>query len=38
MFAKLRKIHLYAGWLFVLIFVLTGQYMRFVIHPLMEAD
>ena len=38
MFAKLRNIHLYAGWLFVLIFVLTGQYMRLVIHPQMEAD
>lgn len=38
MLAKLRHIHLYAGWLFVLIFVLTGQYMRHVIHPAMEAD
>ena len=38
MFAKLRSIHLYAGWLFVLVFVLTGQYMRHVIHPAMEAD
>jgi hypothetical protein len=38
MLAKLRTIHLYAGWLFVLIFVLTGQYMRHVIHPAMEAD
>jgi hypothetical protein len=38
MLARLRKIHLYAGWLFVLSFVLTGQYMRVVIHPLMEAD
>ncbi len=38
MFAKLRSIHLYAGWLFVLVFVLTDQYMRHVIHPAMEAD
>ena len=38
MLAKLRPLHLYAGWLFVLIFVLTGQYMRHVIHPAMEAD
>lgn len=38
MVAKLRSIHLYAGWLFVLVFVLTGQYMRHVIHPAMEAD
>jgi hypothetical protein len=33
-----RKIHLYAGWLFVLTFVLTGQYMRYAIHPRMEMD
>jgi len=38
MVAGLRKIHLYAGWLFVLTFVLTGQYMRYAIHPRMEAD
>ncbi len=38
MLAKLRSIHLYAGWLFVLIFVLTGQYMRHVIHPALVAD
>ncbi|MBI1762665.1 MAG: hypothetical protein HYR56_14620 [Acidobacteria bacterium] len=38
MLAKFRSIHLYAGWLFVLIFVLTGQYMRHVIHPAMVAD
>jgi hypothetical protein len=38
MIAKLRKIHLYAGWLFVLVFVLTGQYMGRVIHPAMEAS
>lgn len=38
MVAKLRSIHLYAGWLFVLVFVLTGQYMRHVIHPAMVAD
>ena len=38
MLAKLRKIHLYAGWLLVLAFVLTGQYMRHVIHPAMEAS
>lgn len=35
--ASLRKIHLYAGWLFVLVFVLTGQYMRLVVQPQMEA-
>ena len=38
MLAKLRKIHLYAGWLLILAFVLTGQYMRHVIHPAMEAS
>lgn len=38
MLTKLRAIHLYAGWLFVLIFALTGQYMRHIIHPAMEAD
>lgn len=38
MLAKFRHIHLYAGWLFVLVFALTGQYMRHVIHPAMEAD
>lgn len=38
MLTKLRHIHLYAGWLFVLVFVLTGQYMRHVIHPAMVAD
>jgi uncharacterized membrane protein len=38
MLAKLRAIHLNAGWLFVLIFVLTGQYMRHIIHPAMETD
>src|SRR5262245_30522143 len=36
--SRVRTIHLYAGWLFVLIFVLTGQYMRNVIHQAMEAD
>lgn len=34
----LRKIHLYVGWLCVLAFVLTGQYMERVIHPLLEAS
>lgn len=34
----LRSIHLYGGWLFVLIFTLTGVYMRTVIHPAMKAD
>jgi hypothetical protein len=38
MVATLRKIHLYAGWFFVLTFVLTGQYMRYAIHSRMEAD
>ena len=38
MLKQLRKIHLYFGWLVVLIFVLTGQYMRHIIHPAMEAD
>jgi hypothetical protein len=38
MLRQLRKIHLYFGWLVVWIFVLTGQYMRHVIHPAMEAD
>src|SRR5262245_14633455 len=38
MLARLRKIHLYAGWFFVLVFVLTGQYMRFVVLPSMQAD
>jgi hypothetical protein len=36
--ARLRLIHLYAGWFFVVIFLLTGQYMRYVIHDAMEAD
>ena len=35
---SLRKIHLSVGWLCVLAFVLTGQYMNRVIHPLMEAS
>jgi hypothetical protein len=34
----LRKIHLWFGWFMVLAFVLTGQYMRRVIQPMMEAD
>ena len=38
MLQALRKIHLWFGWLMVLAFVLTGQYMRRVIHPAMEAD
>jgi hypothetical protein len=35
---QLRKIHLLTGWLFVLAFVLTGQYLSFVIHPLLEQS
>lgn len=38
MLKPLRKIHLWFGWLMVLTFVLTGQYMRHIIHPAMEAD
>jgi hypothetical protein len=38
MLVQLRRIHLYSGWLFIVVFVLTGQYMRHVIHPLMESD
>ena len=34
----LRKIHLWFGWLMVLAFVLTGQYMSLVIQAAMEAD
>lgn len=34
----LRKIHLWFGWLMVLAFVLTGQYMSRVIYLAMEAD
>jgi hypothetical protein len=34
----LRKIHLYLGWLGVLAFVLSGQYMDHVISPAMEAS
>jgi hypothetical protein len=34
----LRQFHWYAGWLLILAFVLTGQYMRYVIHPAMEAS
>mgnify|MGYP001005134758 CR=1 FL=1 len=33
-----RKIHLAVGWLCVLAFVLTGQYMRHTIHPLLETS
>jgi len=33
-----RRVNLYAGWLLILAFVLTGQYMRYVIHPAMEAS
>lgn len=35
---RLRSVHLYGGWLIVLVFVLTGLYMRSVIHAEMEAD
>ena len=38
MLMRLRQIHLYTGWLLVLSFVLTGQYMNLVRHPQMEAD
>jgi hypothetical protein len=38
MLNTLRKIHLWFGWLMVLAFVLTGQYMEHVIHSAMEAD
>jgi len=36
--STLRRTHLYIGWLLTLVFVLTGQYMRHVIHPAMEAS
>jgi hypothetical protein len=35
---RLRSLHLYGGWFIVLVFILTGQYMRHVIHSAMEAD
>lgn len=38
MHLSLRKIHFSVGGLCVLAFVLTGQYMDRVIHPLMEAS